>query len=526
MTDTDIIKIEDISRVRSAGELAAIALTDFLDLSATASGRATFHNDRAALEQAVAEVHRKLMLLDRGVYALAAAIVGATDYTKQMVILRLLASPAAAAQGVLSAEDEYRVLEFLLNELPPQRVFKLFEQIKSARVNNARTRRLLMRFMLNAKQLPFWAVKYRRKMCASLRHALGRRKASIVQAVLLKAAEDRDGKEAAMLESFVMRYVAGSKEADAILEALSFALGNSGYNGAGFRHRLLSARVAARHDWSKAALLPYEVAEGIRSKFHAHRVSSKDTLRRTAANAGRTQSKVLQRKAEIEGVRLQFDPRRYDAVELYLYAFERGMSEEIELTLQQKARSSARTLSLTEGRIAIVLDASQSMFGHRTQALRPMATALAIRDCLRACASARVVLCGGRVGEHPLLVRPAQHTALAESVLDALDDEPEAIFIISDGYENSPAGRVDEVIAAVQNKLHWRVAFYHINPVAAQEAAGVRQLSPRMTPWPVHSVQGLGLALTKMQLLRYFERGDCEQGIRLLADSLNKRMAA
>ena len=48
--------------------------------------------------------------------------------------------------------------------------------------------------------------------------------------------------------------------------------------------------------------------------------------------------------------------------------------------------------------------------------------------------------------------------------------------MISDGYENSPAGRVHEVMYQITN-MGIDTPVYHINPTASAEAGGVRSLS-------------------------------------------------
>ena len=55
----------------------------------------------------------------------------------------------------------------------------MFGMLRKERVNNARTRRLILSTLLRADNLEFWSVKYRRKLATALIHAWGRRTASI-----------------------------------------------------------------------------------------------------------------------------------------------------------------------------------------------------------------------------------------------------------------------------------------------------------------------------------------------------------
>ncbi len=524
---TSLIQTNNADHLTLRSHYTRSALEQFLNTATTSMGRGTFHNQKEAIESAVKLSHNQLMAVDRGVYALAACLEGTTDYNRQQVILQLLQTPKDSQPSVLSEASEYQVLSSLLISLPPQRVFKLYGILREQRVNNARTRRLLLTFLLNQKQVVFWSVKYRRKCRDALQHVLGQRKASIVRSILAKPLDDQTDKEKAIVKTQLIRFIEPSSHLQSVLEAVSFALGNDQFAGKGFRAPILKARVQAKDDWQAAANLPYEVAEGLRSTYHKETVSAKDTLRVTANSLGKTQAKVLQRKAQQEGAQVSFNPANYDAIELYLYAFEQGMTDAIALALQDKAKYAAQRLTMSANRIAIVVDASQSMFGHNTQALRPLAITLALRDVLSACAeTASVHLCGGRTAQHPLLVRPSGATNLAEALVEALQTQLDAVFILSDGYENAPAGRVDEVIRIAQTQLQLSTSFYHINPVPAQEAQGVRQLSERMEPWAVQSVEALQLAATKMQILQWFDQGKCNEGVKLMANVVNKRLAA
>ena len=58
--------------------------------------------------------------------------------------------------------------------MPAQRLLKLFLIFRGdkggKRVNNARTRKLILRSILDNPKLDFWAVKYRRKVAMCLAH--------------------------------------------------------------------------------------------------------------------------------------------------------------------------------------------------------------------------------------------------------------------------------------------------------------------------------------------------------------------
>jgi hypothetical protein len=127
-----------------------------------------------------------------------------------------------------------------------------------------------------------------------------------------------------------------------------------------------------------------------------------------------------------------------------------------------------------------------------------MAAALALRDVLQHTAHARVVYAGGAVGAaDTMLVRPQGDTGLAEALLDLVEAMPEAIFVISDGYENRPAGRFAEVVAELR-RMGDATPIYHLCPVFAAEAQGVRELCPGLVPTlPVSRPESIGIGMLR-----------------------------
>lgn len=164
-------------------ELLPIAFGEFVNAAATATARATFYNTRDNQAAALEHLHSELFELDRGVYTAALLLPGVTDYSRQMGMVRLLRE-IRQGESLLTPENEAAALCGLIQTLPPQRMLKLFGMLRAERINNARTRRLVLSTLLAAKSLEFWAVKYRRKMATALTHAWGRRTASILRAVL------------------------------------------------------------------------------------------------------------------------------------------------------------------------------------------------------------------------------------------------------------------------------------------------------------------------------------------------------
>jgi len=198
-------------------------------------------------------------------------------------------------------------------------------------------------------------------------------------------------------------------------------------------------------------------------------------------------------------------------VKLYVYALETGaMTTEIRAALDAKARVAAAALPVRYANVGVVLDASASMVGSGTQKFRPLAVALAMRDVLVASAAmSAFVESTGAVDEFGM-VTPAGDTALAGLIVKALKRKPDAVYVLTDGYENAPAGRVDEMLQAAR-ALGVTTPVFQVSPVTGAEAGGLRRLSDEMAPVPVSRPEAVGLGMVRAVLT-----ADVEAGIRAL----------
>ncbi|UCF22858.1 MAG: VWA domain-containing protein, partial [Ralstonia sp.] len=174
-----------------------------------------------------------------------------------------------------------------------------------------------------------------------------------------------------------------------------------------------------------------------------------------------------------------------------------GLTEDIREELKRKAAATVRGLPVEFDRVALVVDVSGSMFGSETQKRRPIAAALALRDTLCAAAREAIVLSSdGRLAPPYALAEPLGDTSLAAAVVRALKTNPDAVFVLTDGYENAPAGRTSEVVRLVRRLGH-QTPIVQFSPVFAAESRGVRALDDTVPVMPVARPTALGLPLLK-----------------------------
>lgn len=475
------------------------AICKFLDVIQTATARATFYNKKGEQEKAVTDLHKNLFVMDRGIYSLCLLLPGINDYAKQVGMGVLLDNARPQdLQSLLDVGQEGKVLAYLSRFMPPQRLFKLYAELRQNRVNNARTKKLILRSILSSPKVDFWAIKYRFKLRRALEHAWDKRMTGIIRAILAKvhgaAKIELEQKEQNILRQHIDKFAVGSRfDMATVRECVAFILGHESR----LTVPLFQSYRSARTDLTKGKGLPLSNLNYLRSRFHKDSPVSvilevaKDTMTNT-------EKREVQRQAKEAKVEIKFDPMTADAVKLYIYAYEMGMTDDIEKALEQKARKAAESLFAKHDKVGIVVDTSESMRGHSTQAMRPIAIALATRDMLVASAKeAYVEHCGGY--EKDGLIRPSGDTSLAEGLLRVLKKGPQAVFVFSDGYENAPAGRFAEVVQAVRN-IGINTPIYQISPVMTAEGAGVRQLCEDVPSLPLSKPEAINIAVVKTML--------------------------
>lgn len=484
----------------------------FLDVAATATARGSFYDSKAVLQRATDEVHAEVFGLDRGIYGVLLALPGVLDYSRQKGVGRLLAQPGNGNPTLLTLAQETRLIGHLTAGLPQQRRLKLFGEMKKDRTNNARTRRLVLKSILNDPNLTWSVIKYRRKIETALKHAWGVRVASIIRSILFKFAADWSAKENAIIRTNVLSWLEGDVSEAVLFECLSFVLGNE----ESWTLPKLRAYRAAKSRFRAGSELPPEVMEGIRSTYHPAR-SQADVLELTERQATTGQRIRVQRSAKEKGVEVAFNPQKYDLVQLYVYAYEMGLDDEIQAAIQQKARQKGAALPMQFEHVGIVLDTSRSMIGSETQKHRPMATALAIKDVLAAASKrATIRTTDPTIGPASgILPEPRAHTSLAVDTLLVAQEGPESIFVITDGYENAPAGRFAEVVAQLR-AMGNQTPIYQLSPVMAAEVHGTRNLANDVPVLPVNQTINIGLGMVKLMLEQDFIRG-----LAALIDSAN-----
>ncbi len=471
----------------------------FLDSLVTATGRATTYNTLEEQQLCNERVHEVTMNIDRGIYVLGTLLPNDIDYGRMLAITTLLSHPYTG--GYLTMEEEFKALQILLQRLQPQRALKLIGELAKKRINNTRTRRLILWYILDNDRLEFYAVKYRRKLRVALQHAIGLRRTSILRQILAKGVHPAIGvtKEKKIVENFL------ATDEPRIHEIVSFILGNE----TDLTLPLLVKYKKAKINFSEGKGLPRTTLEGIRRRYHPQipRSAIFDLSEEVMTEKEKMITQTAQNNAGVVEKK-EFDPNKLPLIDLIIYAYEKGRSE-VKDAITRKALEAYNDFPLKYDSVGIIIDASASMRGNKTQNMRPMAIAMSVLEMFRNAKTHNVYLVGGRWHEN--LLHPEGCTDLASALIEAAKGDHDVLYVVTDGYENAVSGRFDEILRLLR-KVGWTTPVMQLTPVLAAEAIGARVIS-NIPVFPI--AQGtMSIAMIKAAF-----QADPEQGLQLLTQT-------
>ncbi|MET9999011.1 hypothetical protein ABZ069_18950 [Streptomyces microflavus] len=417
----------------------------FVNAAITATGQREFRSDAVGQQLSLDFLHAYVLVNYRRVYASSLAL-DINDHNAARIVLGLLETA-----GEASAEErrtEGRLIAARLALLPPQRVYRLFGEVRRAGINNRRTRAIMRDWLAARPDLGHDAVKYRGGVKTAARH------------IHLRCPEGAG--PLAEVGAFLFRPGRLPR----------------------YEHRLLDAWRRAHYEQGAVAELPFTVAEGFAAR---HGMKREVFLKRAAPRMTRLERLRTHSVTQRPEIDLTAMPLTRLALYVLSLPFEQRAARRTELTgaLRTAARRAAGGHAGSWGRVHAVLDDSFSSSGSGQKRRRPLAVALAGHHLLEALAAPgayRGLWTSGR-GD-ALLVRPWGPTPLGMRVLDALEPgpggaAPDRLVIVSDGWDNAPAGLAGEVLRVWRKRLDpgRRTAVVHVNPVYDVDGFDVRRLA-------------------------------------------------
>jgi len=440
-------------------------LLTFVNACFASTGQRELYSDGAGQRVSLAFLHAYVAGNYRALYARTLAL--GLNHANQTRIVTTLLATGRETRAADRVEEDALVTRALF-ALPVHRAMHLLEGLAKAGVNNRRTRALTGAYLATPDVKAFRAVKYRRSFRRAALHA------------------------------------------HAALDAETCSFFARGWKERRFTTPLYETFRRAHYAEHELYALPFTIAEGLAAK---HGVARPAFLARIEGRLTATERLRLRAASEDGGrAGYRLDGAKLSPTKVASYVLSlpqevrEARADELRALLVASASVAAGRTGARFERVACVVDRSYSSVASREKARRPLAVALGAVALLRASAASLTVhLTGGGevVPGDELFLSPRGTTDLATPTLRALATSPDLLVIVSDGYENDPAGVVGPVLEAASRLLP-RTFVVHLNPVLDAEALAPRALSPRVPTLGIRDAEDL----PSLVALARFVRGD------------------
>jgi len=372
-------------------------------------------------------------------------------------------------------------------------LLQVLDGLRQRRVNGRRARELGLRALLGHERLAELAANHRLRLVRLLKHLLGERTWSSVRRFLEIASPEGDR----FLHAKVLRFAADTSKTR---EALCFLAG-LGFDAleparrpwlvvpwlkkpekAKFELRSPALRqsAAARRSLEAGEGMPRETLYGIRGTYHRQ-----------------APSKLVRRLSAPQPRQGRLDGALTAAFKEALTGGNGPASFADVVAKVTAARVPAVDLSAS-----VVLDLSGSAVSSGERLYHPAALGLALVGLLeQRVARVNVFQVGGSaLLDGRRLPRPQGPTDLAAAVLQAASTTPEAILVVTDGYENFRQGDVAQVLDGL-GRLGLTAAVYQVVPVfTAAEDLSRRRLGENFPVVPVDHESTVGELTARLLL--------------------------
>lgn len=481
------------------------SLINSLEVASGSKSSATYYHNREEQIKAIKDNVKNLYTLSKELPLIVATQKGVTGkFVSEVLLNEFKNTQYGGACNIINPIDWYdnglsdkAILSALynLNENGIPYVLRLFVDIKNEKINNERTRKIVLSFLLNHPNLEFNALKYRNKIADVLKHIYGVKKTSILISIAKKYLINKvfgDEKEMLIAKNNLLKYFNDDERAFKLFLFILKEDSDIRYLKRDFP--ILFEYQKAKADITNVSKVPEEVLIGlIGNKNHpqynelwstsAKRETTKAMLRKNVEVTSINQQ-VRQTKSSTKlGVEKNVDVKKAtDFLALYKTGYENGWTSEIKKAIDELAKKK-KIANFIYKNVGIILDDSNSMTGHKKESKN---TPKAIAHF-----TAKVL---SKSAENTTIVKVKDEvTDLASSFVELLKNEDEnnkynAIFILTDGYENSYEGLMNEVLSIYFRETDRNIPVFQVSPITGAEMGGkVRKLGENVVTMAVNS---------------------------------------
>lgn len=462
----------------------ALAVKQGLEVSSGAKSTSTYYHSKDEQVKAVRKLVGELYNVDKAIPLLLACLDDSTYFFRQEVIRKELSSgyqkgPMGIVNPALWLDNDLQenMVDHILANMSASYVLRLFQSFRETRVNNARTRKKILRWVMG-NLTDFMVVKYGNKISSVLKQALGLRVYDGMIYNLKTFVETSVLPDAALTHKTILKYHPSSMEA---AKLLLFADGrfvkSDWYDDFKFIKSYFDMKNASTEEKFYEAVKHLDTSVVIgtvvsyRNLLFDQFKNADGTLKDSVKNKILTTSamtenqKVRTKKLQERtgGARTDVDYSKVQTETLYKTE---GVKE------QRKVRAERDKITLPYSKIGIIQDRSLSNRGGKDSSNTPEAVIKSLRDTLLA-----------SVQDCMVAKSPKNQTDLTKPFVEILEETPdvEAIFVLSDGYENFPyEGCLNDMIKKSRD-FGFEGQVIHCSPyVSAEMKAQARSLGEQV----------------------------------------------
>jgi len=412
------------------------SLIALINCCSTNISKQTFYNKEDTQRLTLLNIHSAAFETSRMFYALMLLPDFVTDVNKKIIVANLLEGINVSV-GQKHWEDALILQSF--SNMQPNRIFDILNYIVDLKLNNARTRNLIYKFLDNNRNtLSLWALKYKKSFKRVIRHAH-------INPRLHDAI------------NFLMKHKYTS---DDIL--------------------LHNYKLAQKGDVEAIYKLPLTVARGFAAKYEIEEAAF---LKKFNECGKITQKEQRQQARELheKGVSVKVDLKKLDLFDLFVYLGMLNENNALPITVKDDinnaARIAAKNVPYRFDDAAVVLDTSLSMSGAKETKNHPLYRCLAIAAVIKELSDTFTEYRMHNVNS--LIPKLSSQSNYSTPLLKALKKHHHYIFILGDGYENAPYEGASNLILTLYKQFidkDNKAIITHFNPVFAAESKDVRNL--------------------------------------------------
>lgn len=485
-------------------------LVNGLTVASGAKSSATYYHTRDEQSKAITKSVNDLYNVSKELPLILANQKGVTGKFIQEVLLNEfensvnggacnIVNPVEWVDNELCDKAIFNALQTLDGDNGITYVLRMFNTFKTRKINNERSRKILFQFIIGHNNLEFVSIKYRNKISEILKHAYGEKKLSILLNIGEKFVKNSglysNNKEYNIAKKYLLRY--STIDPMNLYKIMLFIFKRGDGLDYSFSKSISSFYSAKNGDILKVNNIPEEVLIGlISNKKHNQynelwsteekREKTKGLFRENVKVTTVTQQVRQTKSTQKLGVNKQVDlSTATDFMSLYKTGYETEFTSEIKKSINNLAKKDAYK-NFSYNNIGIILDKSPSMKGHNLES----------KNTPRAIASYTSLVLKNSALKSKLVGVEGVQTDLASGFVELLkmenDSEYDAIFILSDGYENSYESQLSEVVDIYLKETNRVLPIYHVSPITGAEVGGqTRSLGDNLVSLSINKPSGL-----------------------------------